>query len=101
MILPYYQMMLTNMRLTIQDLDQEAFSAVHTERSVSSDISSLLENNQQFASAFDEEANFCAGATQIHTHTLRKILHDGRGEEARSLPIQGSLEIGREDSICR
>ena len=36
---------------------------------MTSDISSLLENNQQFASAFDEEANFCAGATQIHTHS--------------------------------
>ena len=53
----------------MQDLDQEAFLDVYAERSVTSDISSLLENNQQFASAFDEEANFCAGATQIHTHT--------------------------------
>jgi len=88
MILPYYQMMLTNMRLTIQDLDQEAFSAVHTERSVSSDISSLLENNQQFASAFDEEANFCAGATQIHTHTPTCVKYSMTGE-------------GRKHDLCR
>ncbi|OBS15743.1 hypothetical protein FPOA_13469 [Fusarium poae] len=51
-----------------EDLDQEASSTVQAERSVTSDISSLLENSQQFAAAFDEEANFCAGATQIHTH---------------------------------
>lgn len=60
---------LTNARPTIQDLDQEASSTVQAERSVTSDISSLLENSQQFAAAFDEEANFCAGATQIHTHS--------------------------------
>lgn len=61
--------MSSNARLLMQDLDQEASSAVHAERSVTSDISSLLENIQQFESAFDEEANFCAGASQIHTHT--------------------------------
>ena len=33
-------------------------------------ISVLLRNSQQFAAAFDEEANFCAGATQIHMHSL-------------------------------
>lgn len=33
------------------------------------DISELLENHEQFAAAFDEEANFCAGCTQIHKHT--------------------------------
>lgn len=36
---------------------------------MTSDISSLLQNSRQFAAAFDEEANFCAGATQIHTHS--------------------------------
>lgn len=39
------------------------------ERSVTSDISSLLQNGEQFSAAFDEEANFCAGSTQIHTHS--------------------------------
>ncbi|KAM3500890.1 hypothetical protein MY11210_009453 [Beauveria gryllotalpidicola] len=52
-----------------QDLDQEGFCAVQAERSVTSDISHLLDNPEQFSTAFDEEANFCAGATQIHTHS--------------------------------
>ncbi|KAI8648527.1 ATP-dependent DNA helicase [Fusarium keratoplasticum] len=52
-----------------EDLDQEGFSAVQAERSVTSDISSLLDNMEQFSAAFDEEANFCAGATQVHTHS--------------------------------
>ncbi len=33
------------------------------------DISDKLANREQFSSAFEEEANFCAGATQIHTHS--------------------------------
>ncbi|RKK84509.1 hypothetical protein BFJ68_g17351, partial [Fusarium oxysporum] len=52
-----------------EDLDQEAFCAVRAERSITSDISPLLQNSPQFAASFDEEANFCAGATQIHTHS--------------------------------
>ncbi|XP_044715146.1 PIF1 protein [Hirsutella rhossiliensis] len=48
-----------------EDLDQEGFCAVQAERSVTSDISSLLDNTEQFSAAFDEEANFCAGATQV------------------------------------
>jgi len=36
---------------------------------VTSDISSILRNRRQFSAMFDEEANFCAGATQIHTHS--------------------------------
>lgn len=46
-------------------------------------MSSLLGNNQQFASVFDEEANFCAGATQIHTHspTCVKYSITGRGRK--------------------
>jgi hypothetical protein len=53
----------------MQDLDEQASAAVQAERSVTSDISSMLQNKDQFAAAFDEEANFCAGATQIHTHS--------------------------------
>jgi hypothetical protein len=53
----------------MQDLDQEASAGVQVERSVTSDISSLVLNSHQLAAAFDEEANFCAGATQIHTHS--------------------------------
>ncbi|KAL9561046.1 hypothetical protein ACKAV7_014787 [Fusarium commune] len=52
-----------------EDLDQEAFCAVHAERSITSDISPLLQNSPQFAASFNKEANFCAGATQIHTHS--------------------------------
>jgi hypothetical protein len=29
----------------------------------------MFRNRQQFSADFDEEANFCAGATQIHTHS--------------------------------
>lgn len=53
----------------MQDLDAEGFCAIQAERSAVSDISSRLEDMEQFSSAFDEEANFCAGATQIHTHS--------------------------------
>ncbi|KAM4063431.1 PIF1-like helicase [Hirsutella rhossiliensis] len=52
-----------------EDLDQEGFCAVEAERSVTSDISSLLNRADQFSASFEEEANFCAGATQIHTHS--------------------------------
>lgn len=34
-----------------------------------SDISSMMQDGRQFSAAFDEEANFCAGATQIHRHS--------------------------------
>ncbi|KAM4056438.1 ATP-dependent DNA helicase PIF1 [Hirsutella rhossiliensis] len=52
-----------------EDLDQEGFCAVQAERSVTSDVSSLLDSAEQFSAGFEEEANFCAGATQIHTHS--------------------------------
>lgn len=72
----------------IQDLDQEAFFAVHAERSVTSDISSLLQNDERFAAMFDEEANFCAGATQIHTHSPTCVKYSIRGQ-------------GKNRSLCR
>ncbi|KJZ69031.1 hypothetical protein HIM_11574 [Hirsutella minnesotensis 3608] len=53
----------------VHDLDQEGYCVVQGERSVTSDISSVIDNPEQFSAAFDEEANFCAGATQIHTHS--------------------------------
>lgn len=62
-----------------QDLDHAAFSAVQAERSVTSDTSPLLHNSQQFAAAFDEEANFCAGASQIHTHSPTCVKYSIRG----------------------
>jgi hypothetical protein len=57
------------LELFLQDLDQEGFCAVGAERNVTSDISSMLLNKEQFSASFEEEANFCAGATQIHTHS--------------------------------
>jgi len=80
--------MLTDMKFTMQNLDEEASSVVHAERSVVSDISSLLEDDQQFASMFDEEANFCAGATQIHTHSPTCVKYSMNGG-------------GRKHDLCR
>ncbi|KAF4448962.1 ATP-dependent DNA helicase PIF1, partial [Fusarium albosuccineum] len=67
-----------------EDLDQEGYCALQEERSVASDISSLLGNREQFSAAFDEEANFCAGATQIHTHSptcVKYSLNKGKREK--------------------
>src|SRR5258708_6590265 len=71
------------MMLMMQDLDQEAFAAVYAERSATSDISSLLQNSQQFAAAFDEEANFCASATQIHIHSPTCVKYSMTGPERK------------------
>ena len=75
--------MLTNVKFKMQDLNQEASLEVHAERPVTSDISSLLENDQQFASGFEEEANFCAGATQIHTHSPTCVKYSMNGGSGR------------------
>lgn len=72
----------------MQDLDQEAFSAVQAERSVTSDMSSLLQNSQQFASSFDEEGNFCTGATQIHTHSPTCVKYSIRGQRKNRDPCR-------------
>ncbi|XP_044723695.1 PIF1 protein [Hirsutella rhossiliensis] len=69
-----------------EDLDQEGFCAVQAERSVTSDISSLLDNTEQFSAAFDEEANFCAGATQVHTHSPTCVKYSlGKGARKGNL----------------
>ncbi|KAM6514382.1 hypothetical protein FALCPG4_015531 [Fusarium falciforme] len=53
-----------------------------------SDISSLLDNTEQFSAAFDEEANFCAGAIQVHTHSPTYVKYSlGKG--------------GRKADLCR
>ncbi|KAF1807872.1 hypothetical protein P152DRAFT_485905 [Eremomyces bilateralis CBS 781.70] len=67
-----------------EDLDYEAFSAVRAERSVTSDISPLLANREQFAAAFKEEANLCAGATQIHTHSPTCVKYSINGQTRRN-----------------
>ncbi|KAF4462717.1 ATP-dependent DNA helicase PIF1, partial [Fusarium albosuccineum] len=68
-----------------EDLDAEASAAMRAGRSVSAEISSLLDNMAQFEASFEEEANFCAGATQT--------------EEAESLQVRGALATGREDLL--
>lgn len=46
----------------------------------------MLRNRQQFSAAFDEEANFCAGATQIHTHSATCVKYSvGRSAGNRDL----------------
>ena len=72
----------------MQDLDQAASAAVQAERSVTSDISSMLQISHQFAAAFDEEANFCAGATQIHTHSPTCVKYSIKKQ-------------GRKSNLCR
>jgi hypothetical protein len=51
-------------------------------RSVTRDISALLQDEECFEAEFDEEANFCAGATQVHTHSPTCVKYEittGRG----------------------
>lgn len=70
----------------MQDLDQEAFHAIQGERSITSDISSMLKKVEQFSAAFEEEANFCAGATQIHTHSPTCVKYSiNKAARARNL----------------
>ncbi|KAM4062395.1 PIF1-like helicase [Hirsutella rhossiliensis] len=52
-----------------EELDAEGYCAMQAERSATADISSRLDDVARFTDTFDEEANFCAGATQIHTHS--------------------------------
>ncbi|OAQ58651.1 ATP-dependent DNA helicase PIF1 [Pochonia chlamydosporia 170] len=66
-----------------EELDQEGFCAIKAERSVTADISTLLGNSGQLSGMFDEEANFCAGATQIHTHSPTCIKYS-LGKKGRS-----------------
>ena len=54
---------------------------------MTADISALLQNEAQFAASFEEEANFCAGATQIHTHSPTCVKY--------------SLKRGVKGSLCR
>ncbi|KAM4061911.1 PIF1-like helicase [Hirsutella rhossiliensis] len=64
-----------------EELDAEGYCAVQAERSATADISSRLDDVARFTDTFDEEANFCAGATQIHTHSATcapwRLVEDG------------------------
>lgn len=42
---------------------------MQSQRRVINDISELVNDRSKLTAAFDEEANFCAGATQINTHS--------------------------------
>lgn len=55
---------------------------------MTSDISSLLGNSQQFAAAFNDEANFCAGATQIHTHSPTCVKYSIQGQGKHRNPCR-------------
>ncbi|KAJ6436263.1 ATP-dependent DNA helicase PIF1 [Purpureocillium lavendulum] len=70
----------------LQELDAEAFCAVQAERSVVADISDKLAHAEQFSSSFEEEANFCAGATQIHTHSATCVKYSlGKSKQKGAL----------------
>uniref|UniRef100_A0A0D2YD84 Uncharacterized protein n=1 Tax=Fusarium oxysporum (strain Fo5176) TaxID=660025 RepID=A0A0D2YD84_FUSOF len=58
----------TNESIFSEDLDEGASAVMRAETSVTAGISRLIGNTRQFAASFDE-ANFCAGAVQVHTHS--------------------------------
>ncbi|KAM6513434.1 hypothetical protein FALCPG4_015857 [Fusarium falciforme] len=70
-----------------EDLDAEASVGVRAGRSVTGEISSLLNNAAQFAASFEEEANFCAGATQVHTHSPTCVKY-AMGRQKRKNPCK-------------
>ncbi|KAM4061528.1 PIF1-like helicase [Hirsutella rhossiliensis] len=80
-----------------EELDAEGYCAVQAERSATADISSRLDDVARFTDTFDEEANFCAGATQIHTHSA--TCAPWRLVERTALTADGVLEIRRTHSM--
>jgi hypothetical protein len=65
----------------------ESFLSAKTERGpIASDISSLVQDSPRFSDEFEKEANFCAGSTQIHTHTATCLKYAiGRPAKDRNL----------------
>lgn len=55
---------------------------------MTSDISSLVQDSARFTAVFEEEANFCAGATQIHTHTPTCVKYSIRKQENNRDPCR-------------
>ncbi|XP_044714573.1 PIF1-like helicase domain-containing protein [Hirsutella rhossiliensis] len=80
-----------------EELDAEGYCAMQAERSATADISSRLDDVARFTDTFDEEANFCAGATQIHTHSA--TCAPWRLVERTALTADGVLEIRRTHSM--
>ncbi|XP_044715033.1 AAA domain-containing protein [Hirsutella rhossiliensis] len=70
-----------------EELDAEGYCAMQAERSATAHMSSRLDDVARFTDTFDEEANFCAGATQIHTHSATCVKY--------------SLGGGAEGDLCR
>jgi hypothetical protein len=53
---------------------------------VAADITSALKNEAGFSASFAEEANFCAGSTQIHTHSPTCVKYSiNKPKNSRSL----------------
>ncbi|KAM4064054.1 AAA domain-containing protein [Hirsutella rhossiliensis] len=71
-----------------EELDAEGHHAVQAERSITAHMSSWLDDVERFTDAFDEEANFCAGATQVHTHSATCVKYSLAG-------------AGRKGDLCR
>ncbi|KAF7534594.1 hypothetical protein G7Z17_g13342 [Cylindrodendrum hubeiense] len=53
----------------VEDFDESSFRAVRAERSGMPSVAEIMTNRDQLRARFDEEANFCAGTSQIHTHS--------------------------------
>ncbi|KAM4067355.1 ATP-dependent DNA helicase PIF1 [Hirsutella rhossiliensis] len=71
-----------------EELDAEGHHAVQAERSITAHMSSWLDDVERLTDAFDEEANFCAGATQVHTHSATCVKYSLAG-------------AGRKGDLCR
>ncbi|KAM4058295.1 PIF1-like helicase [Hirsutella rhossiliensis] len=80
-----------------EELDAEGHHAVQAERSITAHMSSWLDDVERLTDAFDEEANFCAGATQVHTHSA--TCAPWRLVERTALTADGVLEIRRTHSM--
>ncbi|KAM4063609.1 AAA domain-containing protein [Hirsutella rhossiliensis] len=80
-----------------EELDAEGYCAMQAERSATAHMSSRLDDVARFTDTFDEEANFCAGATQIHTHSA--TCAPWRLVERTALTADGVLEIRRTHSM--
>ncbi|KAM4067415.1 ATP-dependent DNA helicase PIF1 [Hirsutella rhossiliensis] len=97
-----------------EELDAEGHHAVQAERSITAHMSSWLDDVERLTDAFDEEANFCAGATQVHTHSATCVKYSLAGPvvgdlcrfkapwrlvERTALTADGVLEIRRTHSM--
>ncbi|KAM4067990.1 hypothetical protein HRG_009705 [Hirsutella rhossiliensis] len=82
-----------------EDLDQEGLCAVQAERSVTSDVSSLVDSAEQFSAAFKKPTSAPARrrSTPITRHA--SSTPGQQGAKGRPLSLQGALEAGRENNV--